>query len=160
MITSTTRRYSTLLVIISLLILSLKIDVTKQQEETKERVLVVQAHPDDETYFGGLIYKTASDLQGVVDIVVVTDGQGGYNCSIVAEWHYHRKLTDPMIGRENLPFLRKQEMLNSARILSVRDVFFLGILLMLTLFIFFCFLLHNINLLRRFISLINFILLK
>ena len=33
---------------------------------TNPRVLVVQAHPDDETMFAGLIFKAAHDLQGTV----------------------------------------------------------------------------------------------
>ena len=27
-----------------------------------------------------------------VDDVVITDGQGGYSCSLIAEWLYHEKV--------------------------------------------------------------------
>ena len=33
---------------------------------TGPRVLMVQAHPDDETMFAGLLFKTSHDLLGVV----------------------------------------------------------------------------------------------
>lgn len=91
------------------------------------RVLMVQAHPDDETQCAGALYSFARNLGGVVDIAVVTDGQGGYNCSEAAEFIYGEPLySDPAVGRLRLPEIRAQEMLGSAKALGVREVFFLG----------------------------------
>lgn len=90
------------------------------------RVLVVQAHPDDENNFAGSLYKTSHDLLGVVDSVVITDGQGGYDCSELASWIYHEEITNPEIARKVLPQIRKGEMLRSAKVLNMNDVHFLG----------------------------------
>jgi LmbE family N-acetylglucosaminyl deacetylase len=89
------------------------------------RTLVVQAHPDDETAYVTTLYKLARDLGSVVDVVVVTDGQGGYNCSLAAEWLYDAQLTNDSVGRAALPDIRKREMLDSARVFGARRVSFL-----------------------------------
>jgi len=40
-------------------------------------VLVVIAHPDDETLFGGFIHSLTHKLNASVDLVCVTNGEGG-----------------------------------------------------------------------------------
>ena len=90
------------------------------------RVLVVVAHPDDEIAFAATMYKTATHLDGTVDIVVVTRGDGGYKYSTLAEQIYRRKLTEPSVGRKHLPDIRRLEMISCAEILGVSSVTFLG----------------------------------
>lgn len=44
-------------------------------------VLVVIAHSDDETLFAGLIYALTHKLNAIVDLVCITNGEGGYRYS-------------------------------------------------------------------------------
>ena len=89
------------------------------------KVLIVIAHPDDESGFAGSIYKITHDLHGKVDLALVTNGEGGYKYSTLAEDYYHLDLTDPAIGRQYLPAIRKQELMNAGKILGIRNYFFL-----------------------------------
>ncbi len=38
------------------------------------KVLVVNAHPDDETSFPIILYKITHELKGTVDLALLTDG--------------------------------------------------------------------------------------
>ncbi|HEY3874451.1 MAG TPA: PIG-L family deacetylase [Candidatus Kapabacteria bacterium] len=94
--------------------------------QSAPRVLIVDAHPDDEGAYAAAIYKITHDLHGTVDLVVVTDGQGGYKYSTLAEPIYHRKLTDEKIGRKYLPGIRKKEMENAGKIIGLHHIYFLN----------------------------------
>lgn len=100
-----------------------EIQSTPSSNEVK--VLCVIAHPDDEISFAGTIYKMTQDLKGVVDIMIITNGESGYKYSTLAEPIYCLKLTDEKIGRYNLPFIRKREALNAGKVLGVHNYFFL-----------------------------------
>src|SRR5579859_7055509 len=63
------------------------------------RVLLVVAHPDDELCFAVTVYKITHELGGTVDQVVITNGEGGYRFSLLAEDYYGVKLTDEAVGR-------------------------------------------------------------
>lgn len=89
------------------------------------KILVVTAHPDDESGMAGLIYKVTHDLKGTVDQCVITNGEGGYKYSTLANAFYGIELTDPSTGRENLPRIRKQELLNAGKIIGTSNIFFL-----------------------------------
>jgi LmbE family N-acetylglucosaminyl deacetylase len=88
-------------------------------------VLIVIAHPDDETSCAATVYKITHELRGFVDLALITNGEGGYKYSTLAEAYYHLELTDEKIGRENLPRIRKQELMNSGKIIGIRNYFFL-----------------------------------
>jgi LmbE family N-acetylglucosaminyl deacetylase len=88
-------------------------------------VLIVTAHPDDETAFDVTVYKIVHDLHGTVDLALITNGEGGYKYSTLAEAYYGLELTDEKTGRENLPRIRKQEMMNAGKILGIRNYFFM-----------------------------------
>ncbi len=88
------------------------------------KVLLVTAHPDDETTFPVTVYKITHDLGGVVDLMLLTDGQGGYNGAELGAQYYGYSLYDSIIGRERLPAIRKQELLNAGRIMGIRNYFF------------------------------------
>lgn len=88
------------------------------------KVLVVVAHPDDETSMAATIYKITHEQGGIVDEAVMTNGEGGYRYSLLAEPYYNLKLTDEKVGRENLPRIRKQELLNAGKIIGIRNFYF------------------------------------
>ena len=73
------------------------------------RVLVVVAHPDDDTDFVGAVYKLTHVLGGKADLCIVTNGEGGYRYATLAEPIYGLKLTQESVGRKALPAIRKKE---------------------------------------------------
>src|ERR1035441_3522342 len=89
------------------------------------RVLIVDAHPDDETAYAGAVYKITHDLGGTVDLVVVTNGEAGYKYSTLAEAVYNLKLTDEKIGRKYLPGIRHKELENAGKIIGLHHIYFL-----------------------------------
>jgi LmbE family N-acetylglucosaminyl deacetylase len=89
------------------------------------RVLIVVAHPDDEGCFAATIYEITHNLGGKVDQLVITNGEGGYRYSLLAESFYGIALTDEAIGRAALPEIRKHELLDAGRILGIANHFFL-----------------------------------
>ena len=90
------------------------------------RVLCVVAHPDDEIAFAGALYKTASHLDGRCDVAVLTNGEGGYKYSTLAERVYGLELTREAVGRAHLPAIRARELEAGCRVLGVSRIFFLG----------------------------------
>ncbi len=89
------------------------------------RVLIVVAHPDDEGCFAATVYEITHNLGGTVDQLVITNGEGGYRYSLLAESYYGIALTDEAIGRAALPEIRKRELLEAGRILGIANHFFL-----------------------------------
>ncbi|CAF1103681.1 unnamed protein product [Rotaria sp. Silwood1] len=88
-------------------------------------VLVVIAHPDDETMFSGFIHALTHKLNATVDLVCVTNGEGGFKYAGPSESLYgNMKLSNEIIGRKHLPRIRQQELFDSGRILSIRKYFF------------------------------------
>lgn len=97
----------------------------RAQQATGPRVLVVVAHPDDETAAAATIYKITHELNGLVDQCVITNGEGGYKYSTLAESYYGLELTDEAVGRANLPRIRKQELMNAGKIIGTHNIYFL-----------------------------------
>ena len=89
------------------------------------KVLVVTAHPDDETGMAAVIYKITHDVKGTVDQCVITNGEAGYKYSTLGNDYYGLELTDPEVGRANLPRIRKQELINAGKIIGMNNIFFL-----------------------------------
>ncbi|HEY4335324.1 MAG TPA: PIG-L family deacetylase [Puia sp.] len=87
-------------------------------------VLVVIAHPDDESILAVTLYKIAKEHNGIVDLFVITNGEAGYKYSVLAESYYHCKLTDEKEGRKRLPAIRRQELERAGAILGVSHYFF------------------------------------
>lgn len=90
------------------------------------KVLLVVAHPDDEYNFAATTYRIARELGGAIDEVVITDGEGGYRYSLLAEKIYGVQLTREDVGRTRLPAIRRQETIRAGRILSIRHHYFLN----------------------------------
>jgi LmbE family N-acetylglucosaminyl deacetylase len=95
------------------------------QNSDHPSVLIVIAHPDDETGCAATVYKITHELKGFVDLALITNGEGGYKYSTLAEDYYHLELTDEKVGRENLPRIRKTELMNAGKIIGIRNYFFL-----------------------------------
>lgn len=88
------------------------------------RVLIVTAHPDDETMFPVTIFKITHELKGSADLALITDASGGYN-GLVASSYYGMNMVDSVVGRKHLPLIRKKEMMASGEILGIGNFFFL-----------------------------------
>jgi LmbE family N-acetylglucosaminyl deacetylase len=89
------------------------------------KVLIVVAHPDDEYTFAATIYRITHELNGIVDQVVITNGEAGYRYSQLAESVYGFQLTKEDVGRAHLPAIRKEETLRAGKILGIRNHYFL-----------------------------------
>lgn len=89
------------------------------------KVLVVTAHPDDETVFSVTMFKITHELKGVVDMAVMTDGGGGFADAQLGAVYYGLPLTDSIIARTHLPMIRKQEILNAGKVMGVRNIYFM-----------------------------------
>jgi N-acetylglucosamine malate deacetylase 2 len=89
------------------------------------KVLLVVAHPDDELTFAATTYRLAKERGGTVDEFVITNGEGGYRYSTLAEPIYGVELTKEEVGRRELPDIRKRELLNAGKILGIRAHYFL-----------------------------------
>jgi LmbE family N-acetylglucosaminyl deacetylase len=89
------------------------------------RILVVVAHPDDEIAFAGTLYKTSTLLGGACDVLTITNGEGGFKYSTLAESIYGVELTEEQIGRAHLPEIRERELSAGCELLGVRDLYLL-----------------------------------
>ncbi|MCE7068134.1 PIG-L family deacetylase [Dyadobacter sp. CY326] len=88
------------------------------------RILIVTAHPDDETMFPVTIFKITHELKGSADLALITDASGGYN-GLVASSYYGMNLVDSVVGRKHLPLIRKKEILAAGDVLGIGNFFFL-----------------------------------
>jgi LmbE family N-acetylglucosaminyl deacetylase len=94
-------------------------------DSSKIKVLIVIAHPDDETGCAATVYKLTHDYKAKVDLVCITNGEGGYKYSTLGNEFYGLELTNPEIGRQYLPAIRKRELMSAGKILGIRNFFFL-----------------------------------
>jgi len=94
------------------------------QKDSTVKVLVVMAHPDDEGVCSATVYKITHELHGTVDLALLSNGEGGYKYSTLAEAYYGLELTDPAVGRQFLPTIRKRELLNAGKIIGIRNYYF------------------------------------
>lgn len=90
----------------------------------KPKVLIVIAHPDDDALFAGTNYKIVHDLKGTVDLALITNGEGGYKYSTLAEDFYGLELTEESVGRKFLPEIRKKELESGGKIIGINNYFY------------------------------------
>ncbi|MCE2504082.1 MAG: PIG-L family deacetylase [Chlorobi bacterium] len=88
-------------------------------------VLIVTAHPDDESGMAATVWKITHALKGNVDLALVTNAEGGYKYSSLGNIIYGRELTDEDTGRALLPAIRKKELMAGGDIIGIRNYFFL-----------------------------------
>lgn len=92
--------------------------------QTPPKVLIVTAHPDDESGMAATVWKITHDLKGVVDLALVTNAEGGYKYSSLGNEIYGHELTDEDTGRALLPAIRKKELMAGGDIIGIRNYFF------------------------------------
>lgn len=97
--------------------------VTTRTDANGPRILVVVAHPDDECGFAATLFKTSTYLNGICDIAMITNGEGGFKYSTLAEALYGRALTEEEVGRLQLPAIRKKEFLAGCKIMQIRNAY-------------------------------------
>tara|TARA_R100000908_G_scaffold65369_1_gene55111 strand:+ start:185546 stop:186469 length:924 start_codon:yes stop_codon:yes gene_type:complete len=88
------------------------------------KVLLVTAHPDDDALFSATVFKTTKLLGGMVDLALLTNGEGGYTYSTLGNYIYNKELDKEEVGREYLPGIRKQELMAGGEIVGIRNYFF------------------------------------
>lgn len=94
------------------------------QAQIAPRILVVIAHPDDESILSVTLYKLAKEEHGKVDLFVITNGEAGFRYSGLAERYYGCKLTDAEDAKRNLPAIRRKELREAGNILGVNHYYF------------------------------------
>ena len=90
------------------------------------RVLLVVAHPDDESEMAGTVYRITKELAGVVDQAIISNGEGGFRYSSLAGQYYGVDLTSESVGRALLPRIRKKEARQAGRVLGIHHQWFLN----------------------------------
>ncbi len=122
------KKSHTLRAISSVAILLLMVQVlTAQAQELdyKPKVLLVTAHPDDDAIYAATIFKTTHLLNGVVDLAIMTNGEGGYRYSTLGNYIYDKPLDKEEVGRAWLPGIRKKEVMAGGKIVGIRNYYFL-----------------------------------
>ncbi|MFN1834361.1 PIG-L family deacetylase [Balneola sp. MJW-20] len=90
----------------------------------KPKVLLVTAHPDDDALFSASVFKITRLMDGVVDLALMTNGEGGYKYSTLGNYIYGKDLDKEKTGREYLPGIRKKELMAGGDIVGIRNYFF------------------------------------
>ena len=88
------------------------------------KVLVVVAQPDDDAAFSGVLYQITHQLDGVVDLALVTDGSGGSRYSTLVEEIHGLMLTEETVARQHLPTIRKRELMAGGAVVGISKYFF------------------------------------
>lgn len=98
---------------------------TKAQElDYKPKVLLVTAHPDDDAIYAATVFKTTRLLDGVADLAIMTNGEGGYHYSTLGNYIYGKQLDKEEVGRAYLPGIRKKEVMAGGEIVGIRNYYF------------------------------------
>ncbi len=113
-------------IVLSLLLFLAFVQNISADSSDAPKVLVVVAHPDDDAVFAAVNYKIVHDLGGIVDIALVTNGEGGYKYSTLAESIYGLELTDESVGREHLPEIRRKEFEAGGAIIGIRNYYYIN----------------------------------
>lgn len=98
--------------------------LVSSQEDPPFKVLLVVAHPDDESECAAVLYRITHELGGAVDQVVVTNGEAGTQYSAPAQAYYGLSLSEEAAGRKRLARLRRKEVLRAGQILGIRHNYF------------------------------------
>lgn len=95
-----------------------------QKIDYKPKILLVTAHPDDEVIYAATVFKTTQILNGVADLAIMTNGEGGYRYSTLGNYIYDKQLDMEEVGRAFLPGIRKKEAMAAGKIVGIRNYYF------------------------------------
>ena len=95
-----------------------------EQKSTPTKILVVVAHPDDEYYFAGFVYRLTHEKQVRVDEIIVTSGEGGSRYSDLGEPFYGKSFKNPS-DEKALTSTREAEAKAAAKVMGIQDTEFL-----------------------------------
>lgn len=98
--------------------------VRAQELDYQPKILLVTAHPDDDAIFSVTVWKTTRLLDGVVDLALMTNGEGGYKYSTIGNYVYGLDLDKEEVGRDYLPGIRKKELMAGGDVVGIRNYFF------------------------------------
>ncbi|GAA4309960.1 hypothetical protein GCM10023149_04500 [Mucilaginibacter gynuensis] len=87
-------------------------------------MLVVIAHPDDESELSVTLYKIAKEQHGTVDLYVITNGEAGFRYSALAAAYYNCKLMNAVEAKKRLPAIRRQELREAGKVLGISHTYF------------------------------------
>lgn len=102
-----------------------RITISSVEEGEGPRILAVIAHPDDESAFAGAVFASTIEHGSAVDVLCITNGEGGFKYSTLAERIYGKELTQELVGRAELPAIREAELTRALRWLGVRRLLLL-----------------------------------
>jgi LmbE family N-acetylglucosaminyl deacetylase len=98
--------------------------VSETAAESNLKILLVVAHPDDESECAGTLYRLVHEFHATVDQAVVTGGEGGQHyCGPAVEYY---GLSKKRTLAKELPSLRRKEVRRAGRIIGVRRHYFFG----------------------------------
>jgi LmbE family N-acetylglucosaminyl deacetylase len=101
-------------------------DPRRSDGKRQPKLLLVVAHPDDESECAAFLYRFAHECGGIADQAIVTHGEAGFQWAAPAQKYYGHPLATHCIGRRHLPRIRRNEVLRAARILGIRRTYFFG----------------------------------
>ncbi len=107
-----------------LFIAIISVEASAQELNYQPKILLVTAHPDDDVIFSATVWKTTKLLDGIVDLAVITNGEGGFRYSTLGNYVYGLELDNEETGRANLPEIRKKELKAGGEIMGIRNYFF------------------------------------
>ncbi len=112
--------------VITFLLLAVTFSPLHAQEllDYQPKILLVTAHPDDDALFSATVWKTTKLLNGIVDLALMTNGEGGYKYSTLGNYIYGKELDKEEIGRAYLPGIRKKELKAGGDIVGIRNYYF------------------------------------
>lgn len=96
------------------------------KDGSSSHILLVVAHPDDEYEMAATVYRITTELHGMADEIIVTDGEAGYHYSSLAERYYGVALTNGVADKAQLAQIRVEESQRVAKVLGIRRQWFLG----------------------------------
>lgn len=103
-----------------------RIPIGPSPEGGGPRILALIAHPDDESAFAGALFASAVEHGSLVDVICVTNGEGGFKYSTLAQREHDLELTIEEIGRQHLPRIREAELTRALGWLGVHELLMLG----------------------------------
>jgi LmbE family N-acetylglucosaminyl deacetylase len=101
------------------------IEISEVEEGPGPSILAVIAHPDDESAFAGAVFASAVEHGSAVDVLCLTNGEGGFKYSTLAEREHGVRLTEEAVGRAELPAIREAELTRALGWLGVRRLLLL-----------------------------------